>query len=229
PIHVSSPIEDRQSTFAGRIYRINSVKEVEYISANLNTGADHNMAAWRTLSLKPGRTGLTGPDDFRVESASRDDGEQWGGKRILGIMEKEGVSDALVVVSRWYGGVLLGPVRFTHIEDCAREVCQFFKSYEEVEELITRLAALDNELADLRAEPSAPKPSPPDGTGSSETAMTASPTKRQTSYERLLKSKPPDVGTAQRLIKAREKAVSSVKAVLSRGGAAARERISDER
>ncbi|KZT51593.1 hypothetical protein CALCODRAFT_419606, partial [Calocera cornea HHB12733] len=106
--------------------------------------------AWRTLSLKPGRTGLAGPDDFRVESASKDDGEQWGGKRILGIMEKEGVSDALVVVSRWYGGVLLGPVRFTHIEDCAREVCQFFKSYEEVEELIARLTALDDELAALR-------------------------------------------------------------------------------
>jgi hypothetical protein len=26
-----------------------------------------------------------------------------------------------VVVARWYGGVLLGPVRFNHIEHCARE------------------------------------------------------------------------------------------------------------
>jgi Uncharacterized protein family UPF0029 len=26
-----------------------------------------------------------------------------------------------VVVARWYGGVLLGPVRFSHIENCARE------------------------------------------------------------------------------------------------------------
>jgi len=101
PIHVSSPVEDRQSTFVGRIYRIGSVKDAEYILANLDTDAEYNMAAWRTLSLKPGRTGLAGPDDFRVESASKDDGEQWGGKRVLGIMEKEGVSDALVIVSRW--------------------------------------------------------------------------------------------------------------------------------
>jgi putative IMPACT (imprinted ancient) family translation regulator len=101
PIALSSPIIDRQSTFQGRIYRITSSKDAEFILANLSSDADHNMAAWRTLSLKPGRSGLAGPDDFKLESASKDDGEQWGGKRILGIMEKEGVSDALVVVSRW--------------------------------------------------------------------------------------------------------------------------------
>jgi len=158
-----------------------------------------------------------------------------------------------------YGGVLLGPVRFTHIEDCAREVCQFFKSYEEVEELIARLTALDDELADLRASlakrsarsedgggSSAPTAAggsaspttagdrsatglPPDTAGSSQTAVHSSPNKTPASYDRLLKAKPPDVGTAQRLVKAREKAVSSVKALLSRGGAAARGTTSDGR
>ncbi len=36
---------------------------------------------------------------------------------MLGEMKVEGA----VVVARWYGGVMLGPVRFSHIETCARD------------------------------------------------------------------------------------------------------------
>lgn len=28
----------------------------------------------------------------------------------------------MVVVSRWYGGILLGPARFTHINNAARQL-----------------------------------------------------------------------------------------------------------
>src|SRR5271154_5308489 len=51
-----------------------------------------------------------------------------------------------------YGGILLGPARFTHIETCAREVCRDFKRKVEVEEHISTLRSLDDILADLRAE-----------------------------------------------------------------------------
>ena len=34
------------------------------------------------------------------------------------------VRNAVVVVSRWYGGVHLGPDRFKHINNCARTVIQ---------------------------------------------------------------------------------------------------------
>ena len=30
--------------------------------------------------------------------------------------------NVLVVVSRWYGGILLGPDRFKHINNCARNI-----------------------------------------------------------------------------------------------------------
>jgi Uncharacterized protein family UPF0029 len=36
---------------------------------------------------------------------------------VLVEMNEEGA----VVVARWYGGVLLGPIRFAHMENCARE------------------------------------------------------------------------------------------------------------
>lgn len=32
------------------------------------------------------------------------------------------VRDVMVVVSRWYGGILLGPDRFKHINNCARNI-----------------------------------------------------------------------------------------------------------
>lgn len=32
------------------------------------------------------------------------------------------VHNVMVVVSRWYGGVLLGPDRFKHINNCARNI-----------------------------------------------------------------------------------------------------------
>lgn len=51
-----------------------------------------------------------------------------------------------------YGGTLLGPVRFTHIEDCTREVCRKFKVTEEVRECIETLHSLDRELSELRSE-----------------------------------------------------------------------------
>jgi putative IMPACT (imprinted ancient) family translation regulator len=34
------------------------------------------------------------------------------------------VEDVVVVVSRWFGGVLLGPARFTHINNAARELLE---------------------------------------------------------------------------------------------------------
>ena len=43
-------------------------------------------------------------------------------------------TNVLVVVSRWYGGILLGPDRFKHINNAARQILDhsgFIKSKEE--------------------------------------------------------------------------------------------------
>jgi hypothetical protein len=53
------------------------------------------------MVLKKGKTGLHGPDDFEIQEGSEDDGERWGGDKILKAMQSEGVIDAVVVVSRW--------------------------------------------------------------------------------------------------------------------------------
>ncbi len=49
-----------------------------------------------------------------------DDGEAGAGAVILKMLEREGLKDHLVVVTRWYGGVNLGGDRFSHIVTCTR-------------------------------------------------------------------------------------------------------------
>ena len=49
-----------------------------------------------------------------------DDGEDAAGGRLLHLLQILDVKNTVVVVSRWYGGVKLGPARFTHINNAAR-------------------------------------------------------------------------------------------------------------
>ena len=49
-----------------------------------------------------------------------DDGETGAGAVILKMLEREGVPDRIVVVTRWYGGVHLGGDRFAHSVTCTR-------------------------------------------------------------------------------------------------------------
>lgn len=49
-----------------------------------------------------------------------DDGEAGAGALILKMLEREGLVDHVIVVTRWYGGVHLGGDRFAHIVTCTR-------------------------------------------------------------------------------------------------------------
>lgn len=49
-----------------------------------------------------------------------DDGEAGAGAVILKMLEREGLVDCVVVVTRWYGGVNLGGDRFAHVVTCVR-------------------------------------------------------------------------------------------------------------
>lgn len=49
-----------------------------------------------------------------------DDGEAGAGALILKMLEREGLRDHIVVVTRWYGGVHLGGDRFAHIVTSTR-------------------------------------------------------------------------------------------------------------
>lgn len=49
-----------------------------------------------------------------------DDGEGGAGQIIVQMLEREGLRDHVVVVTRWYGGKHLGGDRFRHVATCVR-------------------------------------------------------------------------------------------------------------
>ncbi len=49
-----------------------------------------------------------------------DDGESGAGMVILRMLEREGLHDHIVVVTRWYGGKHLGGDRFRHVQEAVR-------------------------------------------------------------------------------------------------------------
>ena len=55
------------------------------------------------------------------EQVKNDDGESGAGTLILQMLEREGLRDHIIVVTRWYGGVHLGGDRFRHVKTCVQE------------------------------------------------------------------------------------------------------------
>lgn len=49
-----------------------------------------------------------------------DDGESGAGMVIVRMLEREGLHDHIIVVTRWYGGKHLGGDRFRHVQDAVR-------------------------------------------------------------------------------------------------------------
>lgn len=49
-----------------------------------------------------------------------DDGEAGAGMVILRMLERAGLRDHVIVVSRWYGGKQLGGDRFRHVQEAVR-------------------------------------------------------------------------------------------------------------
>ena len=121
PAIVTGPVlEDRRSVFQGHTARVTSIQEVAAVMDQLHRNskvarATHNMSAYRIRV--EGREGAFLQD-------CQDDGEEAAGGRMLHLLQVLDVVDVLVVVSRWYGGVHLGPDRFKHINNSARQVLE---------------------------------------------------------------------------------------------------------
>jgi len=108
-----------------------------------------------------------------------------------------------------FGGTLLGPVRFTHIETCASEVCRRFKKMEEMEECVQTLRTLDDLLATLRAELAAARES-----GSAQDSSGITNSRKVPNYRTMQDGL--DLTKAKRLIHARECAIEATKTLIEK-------------
>ncbi|XP_035296160.1 protein IMPACT isoform X3 [Cricetulus griseus] len=117
PIDHGVPITDRRSTFQAHVAPVVNPKQVKMVLSKLYenkkvASATHNIYAYRIFC----------EDKQTFLQDCEDDGETAAGGRLLHLMEILNVKNVLVVVSRWYGGILLGPDRFKHINNCARNI-----------------------------------------------------------------------------------------------------------
>lgn len=157
-IYRSEPIQDRDSTFIGLYSPSLTPKDLQKLPEVKS--ASHCMLAWRResnqQSLTSSKQYVTGHDD---------DGEKYGGRKVEQVLVNLKVTGACVV-ARWYGGTMLGQVRFAHIENCASEaVRQWVSSVgeqqakkrkveeeaKEKEKLVKALGARDQSIGVLRA------------------------------------------------------------------------------
>jgi hypothetical protein len=115
---VGAQITEKKSVFVARAAAASSPDEAKaFIQHLIATDkrvakATHNMAAWR----------IRGADGTTSYQDCDDDGETAAGGRLLHLLQVMDCWGVCVVVSRWYGGVKLGPDRFRLINSAARDV-----------------------------------------------------------------------------------------------------------
>mmetsp|Transcript_29285 Transcript_29285/g.84748 ORF Transcript_29285/g.84748 Transcript_29285/m.84748 type:complete len:210 (+) Transcript_29285:1-630(+) len=110
------PIIDRKSVFQAHLARVHDTRDVQAVQRALMRNqkiarATHNIMAYRIQTAQGHQ--LSDHDS---------DGESAAGGRLQHLLSIVNTSNIMVVVSRWYGGIHLGPDRFKHINNAAREL-----------------------------------------------------------------------------------------------------------
>ncbi|NNE52515.1 MAG: YigZ family protein [Sulfitobacter sp.] len=103
-------LSDRGSKYAVSGARVRDRAEVEAVLKELKRNKAYARATHNTWGVQLSEGGpLKG-----------DDGEAGAGMVILRMLEREGLRDHLVIVTRWYGGKHLGGDRFRHVQTCVK-------------------------------------------------------------------------------------------------------------
>jgi hypothetical protein len=116
PWVISDVVTELKSTFVARCATVSSPKQAMQFTQHLLASdkkvriATHNITAWR----------IKGPGGASFQDCD-DDGETAAGGRLLHLMQLMDIWDAMIIVTRWYGGQKLGPRRFAVINQVARD------------------------------------------------------------------------------------------------------------
>lgn len=99
--NVSTEIVEKKSKFIANLFYVESVKEAEQIMKDINKkyfDARHNCVAYRIV------------EDGQIVEKSSDNGEPSGtaGAPMLNILQKNNLANVLIIVTRYFGGILLG-------------------------------------------------------------------------------------------------------------------------
>lgn len=99
--NIETKIVEKKSKFIANLFYVESIEQAEEIIKNTKKkyfDAKHNCIAYRIL------------DDENVIEKASDDGEPSGtaGMPMLNILQKNNLVNILIIVTRYFGGILLG-------------------------------------------------------------------------------------------------------------------------
>jgi putative IMPACT (imprinted ancient) family translation regulator len=102
-------LTDRGSRYAVTGAPVTSRGQVDQVLADLKQDRSYAKATHNTWAALLPTGGL-----------KADDGESGAGMVILRMLEREGLRDHIIIVTRWYGGKKLGGDRFRRVQDAVR-------------------------------------------------------------------------------------------------------------
>jgi uncharacterized protein (UPF0248 family) len=113
----SEAVTDRKSKFIAHLAEVHSLEDVKLaveelkLSSKKIAEATHNTFAYRIER-----------SDGSVDEGRDDDGEGGAGDKMLYVLQNLKAINCVVIVTRWFGGIELGPDRFKHISNQTKEV-----------------------------------------------------------------------------------------------------------
>ncbi len=102
-------LTDRGSKYAVSGAPCTSEAEAKALVKHLRTQKKFARATHNTWGLLLGTVPI-----------KNDDGESGAGNVILRMLERDGITDHIIIVTRWYGGKHLGGDRFRHVQTAVR-------------------------------------------------------------------------------------------------------------
>jgi len=113
-------VTEKKSVFQAHVCRnVASVDEVSIVMDILRENRRFRAATHNIMAYRIARRGGDGSSTTFYQDYD-DDGETAAGGRLLRLLALADARDVIVVVSRWYGGVQLGPLRFHVINSTAK-------------------------------------------------------------------------------------------------------------
>ncbi len=106
-------ITDRGSKYSVSGGRVENREDVKSFLKKLKSDKKYAKATHNSWAVRISH-------DHQIWETKSDDGEVGAGAVILRILQKENFTNGVVVVTRWFGGVMLGTDRFKHVQDATK-------------------------------------------------------------------------------------------------------------
>ena len=112
----TAEIVEKKSKFIANLFHVESVEEAENRIKDIKKkyhDARHNCIAYRVA------------ENGQIIEKSSDDGEPSGtaGGPMLNILQKNNLANVLIIVTRYFGGILLGTGGLTRVYSSSTEMC----------------------------------------------------------------------------------------------------------